>query len=67
MSIAKANLDLLTERVNAKIRRTPPHSRNYICEVRNGTRGSAALQEIVRQVETELLREAAAASEAKAA
>ncbi|MEO7957632.1 MAG: hypothetical protein ABIW76_13175 [Fibrobacteria bacterium] len=69
MAMAKANLRLLTERVNDVL--DTAYADTYISSVRNGSRGGAALRRVVAQIEAEIMREAvdaaAASLETKAA
>lgn len=62
MEKAKANLALLTDRVNDTL--GTGYSYTYISSVRGGKSGAPALRRVVHQLEAEILREAAAAAPA---
>ncbi|MEO7426331.1 MAG: hypothetical protein ABI036_14170 [Fibrobacteria bacterium] len=57
MELAKVNLRILTERVNKRLK--TKHDEPYMSKVRGGIGGSASLQDVCRQEEARMLREAA--------
>jgi hypothetical protein len=59
MELAKVNLKILTERVNERL--GTRHDEPYMSKVRSGIGGAPALQDVCRQEEAKMLREAAEA------